>query len=292
MIFHLIRLTKGGEQRNNKLDGSNLFYDVEACISSDVGCHRQQNQDNAIFIQPNGSERNSKGFLAIVADGMGGHKAGEIASRLAIDVITTNFFMKKQNDPLGSLQKAFAKANEVIYQRSNTNELLSGMGTTSTALLLKKGYAYFAHVGDSRLYRIHEGRLFLLTEDHTVVNQMLRNGLINPTEAKNHPERNVVTRALGTRPVVEIAVSRDPCPIKIGDFFILCTDGLYDLVSDDEIREITLSVAPHLACQTLIDLAKAKGGYDNISVGILAIRALDTSMRPVPITRPHAAQAE
>lgn len=291
MTFPLIHLIKSGEERN-KLDASDLFYEIEACVSSDVGCHRQQNEDSAKFVQPNGLERNSKGLLAIVADGMGGHQAGEIASRLAIDVITTDYYVQKQNDPLESLQKAFAKANEVIYEKSNTNALLSGMGTTSTALLLKKEHVYFAHVGDSRLYRIHEDRLFLLTEDHTVVNQMLRNGLINLTEAKNHPERNVVTRALGTRPTVEIAVSRDSRPIKIGDFFILCTDGLYDLVSDEEIREITLSVAPHLACQALIDLAKAKGGYDNISVGILAIRALDTSVRPVPITRPHAVQAK
>lgn len=292
MTFPLIHLIKSSEKKHGKFDETDLFYEIEACVVTDVGCHRQQNEDSAKFVQPNGSECSSKGFLAIVADGMGGHQAGEIASRLAIDEITNNYYLQKQNDPLDSLQKAFAKANEVIYQQSNNNKVLSGMGTTSTALLLKNDHAYFAHVGDSRLYRIYEGRLFLLTEDHTIVNQMLKNGLINPVEAKNHPERNVVTRALGTRPVVEIALSQDPRPIKIGDFFILCTDGLYDVVSDDEIREITLSAVPHLACQKLIDLAKAKGGYDNISVGILAIRALDTSARPVPITRPHVVQAE
>jgi protein phosphatase len=226
-----------------------------------------------VYIRPaDASQLIAQGLLAIVADGMGGHQAGEVASQMAVDIIRRRYYEQSQTKPLKALEQAFVDANRVIHQASTEELSLRGMGTTATALLLVGNQVYFAHVGDSRLYRLYEGELSLITEDHTLIMEMLKSGLLSPEEARFHPHKNIITRALGTHPRVTIATSQALQPVRIGDHFILCSDGLYDLVEDGEIKMTVLSATPAFACQQLITLARERGGYDNISVGILAIQ--------------------
>ncbi|MFO1372220.1 MAG: Stp1/IreP family PP2C-type Ser/Thr phosphatase [Candidatus Competibacteraceae bacterium] len=260
-------------------------YKVEACLLSDVGCHRSVNEDRINYIRPSDNRLlREKGSLAIVADGMGGHQAGQVASQLALDVISRSYYEQPRTKPIDALRQAFSTANKVLYEKANSAASLRGMGTTCSALVLCDAECCFAHVGDSRLYRLRENELILLTEDHTVVMALLKDGLLTPEEARNHPERHVITRALGTSPKVTVSSSRTPLPLCLGDYYVLCSDGLYDLVEDEEIKQAVLSASPNDACAQLTTLAKQRGGYDNISVGILALQPLFGPDKPVPPT--------
>jgi len=254
-------------------------------MASDVGCRRDQNEDRILYVKPaDQSELDRKGVLAIVADGMGGHQAGEVASQLAMDVISRSYYRDEMSDPVAALKCAFEDANCAIYNASQSDERLSGMGTTATALVLKGGVAYFGHVGDSRLYRISTRGLSQLTEDHTLVAKMVKMGLIAPEEARLHPDRNILTRSLGTQEAIDVALCGAPCLVQPGDYFVLCSDGLYDLVDEDEIKTAVLADAPARACEKLIALAKERGGYDNVTVGILAIQGADETASSPPDT--------
>jgi protein phosphatase len=270
LITALRKKTLSGDK---PVDMQGSDYGVDAYVLTDVGCYREHNEDCIVYIRPaDASQLIAKGLLAIVADGMGGHQAGEVASQMAVDIIRRHYYEQSQTKPLKALKQAFIDANRVIHQASTEELSLRGMGTTATALLLVGNQVYFAHVGDSRLYRLYEGELSLLTEDHTLIMEMLKSGLLSPEEARFHPHKNIITRALGTHPRVTIATSQALQPVRIGDHFILCSDGLYDLVEDDEIKMTVLSATPAFACQQLITLARERGGYDNISVGILAVQ--------------------
>ncbi len=263
-----------------------MRYAVEACLLSDVGCHRTQNEGCLLYVGPSEDPLHERrGMLALVADGMGGHQAGQVASQLAVDVIRQDYYERNEKDPTKALRQAFIKANSVIYKASISKPDLQGMGTTCSALVLKNGQYWFAHVGDSRLYWLRNGKLLQLTEDHTMVMDLVNNGLIRPADAQHHPDKNIITRALGTRAGVEVSVSPGPKPVQIGDYYILCSDGLHDLVDDNEIRQSVLSEPPYGACAELISLAKERGGYDNISVGILAIRPVESIIQKIPNTR-------
>jgi PPM family protein phosphatase len=240
-------------------------------MASDVGCRRHQNEDRIVYVKPaDQSQLERKGVLAIVADGMGGHQAGEVASQLAVEVIRRSYFGNGTSDPVAALKRAFGEANSEIFRAAQSDERLAGMGTTATALVLKDGAAHFGHVGDSRLYRISNGELTQLTEDHTLVAKMLDAGLLSPDGARRHPDRNILTRSLGTQPEIEVYVSH--ALAQPGDCFVLCSDGLHDLVDEQEINAAVSGNPPEVACEQLIALAKERGGFDNISVGILAIR--------------------
>jgi protein phosphatase len=156
------------------------------------------------------------------------------------------------------------------------DEKLNGMGTTCTALVLQQGVAFSAHVGDSRIYMRRGGQIYLMSEDHSAVMEMVKHGIISMEEARHHADKNVILRALGTSPEVEAAIWERPLPIQIGDQFLVCSDGLYDLVEDDEIeRALASAASPHEACEQLIALAKQRGGHDNITVGIVHIQSAD-----------------
>lgn len=157
------------------------------------------------------------------------------------------------------------------------------MGTTCTALMIRKGLAYSANVGDSRLYLVREGQIYLMSEDHSAVMQMVRQGLIALEKARHHEDKNVILRALGTQPNVEVSVWDKPFPVQAGDQFVLCSDGLYDLVEDWEIKQIVLQIAPKAACEHLIALALQRGGHDNVTVGVLKVETKDR--RLIPTTR-------
>lgn len=252
-------------------------YEVVASILTDVGCHRQINEDCARYIKPSDAELFArKGALAIVADGMGGHSAGEIASRLAVEVISRVYF-EETTEAGAALEQAFLEANRRIYRASLKEMSLAGMGTTCTALVLHQGLAFCASVGDSRLYLVRQGEIYLMSEDHSAVMEMVRRGLMSLSDARHHADKNVILRALGTQAEVKIAVWEQPFPVQPEDQFILCSDGLYDLVEDEEIKHAVLSDDPHAACENLVALAKERGGHDNITVGLLKLTAASAS---------------
>lgn len=248
-------------------------HKIVASIQTDPGCVREVNEDSGKFIQPSDPQLlTTKGLLAIVADGLGGHLGGEVASKLAVEVISRAYY-QEDGDPCAALKKAFKEANRQIYEAALQDQDLKGMGTTGTALVLLNDLAYAAHVGDSRLYMLRGGEIYLLTEDHSAVMEMVKYGIITMEEARHHVNKNVILRALGTNSEVEVSTWKEPLPVQTGDYFLLCSDGLYDMVEDEEIKQVVLSLQdPHAACENLIALAKERGGYDNITVGIINIR--------------------
>lgn len=248
------------------------MHEVLATIQTDPGCIRKVNEDASRFIRPNDAGVPSKkGTLLIVADGMGGHSAGEVASGLAVEVISRRYYEIESN-PYDSLKAAFEEANSKIYDLSQSDANLKGMGTTCTALAVCGSLAFAAHVGDSRLYLIREGDIYQMTEDHSAVMEMVKQGIISKEEARHHEDKNVIVRALGTAPQVDVSIWENPFEVRERDQFLLCSDGLTDLVEDTEINSVVSSADDnHSACENLIQLAKKRGGYDNITVGILSI---------------------
>jgi PPM family protein phosphatase len=240
--------------------------DLRAIVLSDVGCVRTNNEDSALFIRPSNLRvRANKGFLSIVADGMGGHAAGEIASRMAIDTVSKTYFDRDESSE-ESLFFALTKANRNIWQSAAKNVQQKGMGTTCTAIAIVDTRLYLAHVGDSRAYLLKKGQLFQLSKDHTYVQTLVDQGVITPTEAEKHPERNVLTRAMGTHSKVEIDVAALPHAFEDDDRLFLCSDGLYDYLSNDEIAQLLLQPSLSESAAQLISLAKQRGGHDNITV--------------------------
>lgn len=239
---------------------------------SDIGLVRSINEDSILADEAHG--------IFVLADGMGGHKAGEEASRLAVSLIgeflanrdpseilaTKAALMKDQEPPLlDSIERAIAKANELIYQKAQDQEEFSGMGTTVVVGVMQNDYLCFGFVGDSRAYLIANSTIQQLSEDHSLVAQLVKSSSITPEEALHHPYKNVITRSLGTSDRVQ----PDLLYVKVepGDRILLCSDGLTNLVSDAEIlNAISYHEDPQEACQVLVDLANANGGSDNISV--------------------------
>ncbi|HXG82452.1 MAG TPA: Stp1/IreP family PP2C-type Ser/Thr phosphatase [Pyrinomonadaceae bacterium] len=247
---------------------------IVASVQTDVGCVREANEDSGRHVLPNDPEtRVRKGTLTIVADGMGGHASGEIASQMAVELISEIYYADKINSAPGALKIAVERANREIYETSLSDEKYYGMGTTVIALVLQNGTAFSAHVGDSRLYRLRAGAMEMLTLDHSQVMEMVKHGILTMEEARNHDDKNVILRAVGTQPVVEAEVSPE-FPVESGDEFLLCSDGLCDMLPDAEIAGIWRGAADvHTACEQLIEAAKQSGGHDNITVGIVRVAA-------------------
>ena len=223
---------------------------------TDIGRVRQLNEDS--HYQPGPGER----FCA-VADGMGGHNAGEVASAMAIEVYA-DYMRGVMNITGEALRAAVTLANDQVYRASQASPEVSGMGTTFSALAMQGQNAFIAHVGDSRIYLIRKGSLLQLTLDHTLVEEMVLKGLITPREARVHPRRNVITRALGTDPKVEI----DSLQLEMakGDVFLLCSDGFSNHVPEREIlRTVHSQQDWDSKLKTLVGIALENGGPDNIT---------------------------
>lgn len=205
-----------------------------------------------------------KGILA-VADGMGGHQAGEVASFLALKALAEKLKEEATEDPLARLLAAVHFANEVVYRSSCQRPELSGMGTTLTAAWVVGSQAFLAHVGDSRAYLFRGGQLEVLTYDHSYVGELVRSGDLTAEQARLHPHRNILTRALGTE--AEVIVDTRVVGLHTGDRLLLCTDGLLEVVKDEEIAEVlTLKTDLKEAVQSLVRLALERGGPDNVTV--------------------------
>jgi protein phosphatase len=252
---------------------SDNSFAITASFRSDIGRHRESNEDCWLLEQPRDeSVRQQKGILALVADGMGGHAAGEVASKLAARVIRAKYY-DSPVPPAQALADALHAANRALYQMANKQSHLRGMGTTCTALVLWNDVALSAQVGDSRLYLVRERQIYLMSEDHSAVMEMVRCGAMSLADARQHEDKNIILRALGPQPVVQVSTWKTPFPLRDGDQFVLCSDGLYDLVRDDEIQQIVSQCTPSEACEQLIACANERGGHDNITVGVIALGA-------------------
>jgi protein phosphatase len=239
---------------------------------TDVGCHRENNEDSYGYWEPaDDASFEVLGRLAIVADGMGGHEGGQIASRMAVDAIRETYPASADADPQKRLLSALNNAHQRIQQQALANPVLNNMGTTCTAFALVNDHLHFVHVGDSRLYLLREGKLEVLTRDHTLVARLLEKGLIRPDEAHEHPQKHVLTSALGIPGDIDINYSPKPLPVQKGDVLMLCTDGLWGQMEFDEIGRALSSQSPDAACRGLVKLAKDRGGPDNITLQILRI---------------------
>ncbi|MTI84593.1 MAG: Stp1/IreP family PP2C-type Ser/Thr phosphatase [Firmicutes bacterium] len=227
-----------------------------------VGLVRSVNED---FL----SVRPDLGLFA-VADGMGGHQAGEVASKKAIECLEESFASNpcRENDPGAALRDAIVKANALIYELGHRVAEYKGMGTTVTVCCLNEMIMNVAHVGDSRCYLIRNAHISRLTEDHSLVQEMVQQHKITTGEAMNHPYRNVLTRALGTSPQVEVDLIR--CNLDPDDLVIICSDGVTKNLSDEEILKITQDKKTEAAANTILDEALARGGNDNITLVIVA----------------------
>ncbi len=233
---------------------------------TDTGRRRRRNEDSFVCEPP----------LFAIADGMGGAQAGEVASRLAAAVLNETALEEANGDlSEGRIAELIQEANRRVFQRSNEDAAVSGMGTTMTVALVDgaAGTVAIGHVGDSRAYRVRDGALEQLTEDHSLVNELLKSGRLSPEEAMSHPQRSVITRAIGTEPDVD--VDTFTVDTRAGDLFLLCSDGLTDMISDDEILGLVEKREGDLdaAARRLVQAANRSGGGDNITVVAFEIAA-------------------
>ncbi len=227
---------------------------------------RHSNQDSILIAL--------KTRLFAVADGMGGHAGGEIASQMCIDIFQKTFVEKinqEPNDPQKALFLALSDANLQIYQKALEEPELSGMGTTATCLYFQENRAYWAHVGDTRLYLIRRKFIYQLTNDHSLIEEKVKIGLLSNVEARNHKLRNVITRSIGYKAHEEIDFLS--LEVLVGDYFIICSDGLHNKVADQEICSLVLKEGTD-AAENLIEKANLRGGEDNISVIIIEVSEL------------------
>jgi serine/threonine protein phosphatase PrpC len=211
-----------------------------------------------------------RGYLYLVADGMGGHNAGEVASAGAVQRIYEGYFADADPNVHRSLDRVIRLANAELYAQAQANPAQHGMGTTLTSVVIQGDRAYIAHVGDSRLYRARGGKPEQLTQDHSWVADQVRAGVLSPDQAEVHPQRNVITRALATAP--DVRVDHTDLDLQVGDALILCSDGLSTKVGDNQIAALaTKSATAQEAVQRLIKLANDNGGDDNISVAVIRV---------------------
>jgi protein phosphatase len=239
---------------------------------SDVGKAREINEDYF------GSFSGNFGSLLIVCDGMGGHIGGEIASRLAVESISNHF--EKLNDGYNiseEINKSLEAANTSIILKAKENPDLTDMGSTVVLVLVKNGLAYYTSLGDSRIYKIRDGVLQQITKDNSLVQQMVDSNIITQDEAKVHPKKNVITKALGTNDELELEIY-EPFKLLLNDKLILCSDGLTAHVDEEEFFQISENNPPQEAARKLVELANERGGTDNITVQIVAVGVKENSV--------------
>ena len=243
-----------------------------SAVVSDTGRRRRRNEDQYVCEPP----------LFAVADGMGGAQAGEVASGLAAAVLNEAHGDERGEERVSAL---IQEANRRVFQRSSEDESTSGMGTTMTVALVDGDTIAFGHVGDSRAYRVRGGKLEQLTDDHSLVGELVRSGRLSPEEAESHPQRSVITRALGTEPDVDVdtfTVETEP-----DDLYLICSDGLTDMVSPRDLQELLVRNLSDLdaAARALVDAANAGGGEDNITVVLFQITGAEEAgeTREMPV---------
>lgn len=245
---------------------------VEVAGLSDVGCLRPNNEDRYSYWEPVRSEQfQHKGRLAIVADGMGGHEGGQEASRIAVETVKKIYADGAGESPRDRLVAAFHTAHQNILLYGDKHPLLQGLGTTCTAVALVGNDLYIAHIGDSRLYLLRDATLQRLTQDHSYVGRLLDHGIIGAAEAAVHPHRNILLKALGVGAEIEPEIPERPVHLQNDDVLLLCTDGLWSMVTEDEMLSAVAKRTLSQACQALVNKAKEHGGPDNITLQLVRI---------------------
>ena len=254
-------------------------FKITAFGLSDVGLVRKNNEDSFLIANCSdsagttiGCPLEGDGSLLLVADGMGGVQAGEVASRMAVDRVARYFFDQLTQQPAMSqenfvkvLQASIQEANRIVFEEGRNNNQLKGMGTTLTAAAIHGQFIFFAQLGDSRAYLARNGSITQMTRDQNLVAQLVASGSLTPEEAKAHPQRNVILQALGIQPQVDVIISSTQ--LKRGDQLVMCTDGLSGKVDVEEIKELLERwLEPKATCQHLVELARERGGDDNITV--------------------------
>ena len=246
---------------------------IEVSSQSDIGCVRTNNEDSFGYWEPeDDGQFLRKGRVAVVADGMGGYEGGQEASRLAVETLVAVYRDFGGDDPQQALVKALQAAHEQIRQYSFAHPELRGMGTTCTAAAIVHDALYYAHVGDTRLYLIRDGQITKVTRDHSYVGRLVEAGMISPEEAETHPQRNILTAALGTNADFIMDSRGQPEPLRAEDVLLICSDGLWGQVRDAEILGAVENKSAEQAGRELIKLARERGGPDNITVSILRLR--------------------
>jgi protein phosphatase len=270
---------------------------------TDTGVVRQNNEDSFLVadlttgaIVPHGAPFNDtigpKGSLLLVADGMGGAKAGEVASKMAADQVMRGFYAQlssmrslDQRTFVRTLRQTVCAANAVVFDEARSDSALRGMGTTLTAAAVLGEFVYFAQLGDSRAYLARSGMIAQMTKDQSLIAQLIATGALTPEQAKTHPQRNVVLQALGVQPQVEVAISF--AQLKRGDHLVLCSDGLHGKVEAEEVNEILQRWAnPTDVCQRLVNLARDRGGEDNITIVVASFDGEELGT-PDPVDPPQ-----
>jgi PPM family protein phosphatase len=247
---------------------------VEVASLTDVGRQRSNNEDSHLYWEPDSDEEFLRlGRLAVVADGMGGYEGGQEASRLAVETVQNIYSNAVGKDPQAVLLEALAVAHAGIQNYALEHMELQGMGTTCTALSLVGRQLSFAHVGDSRLYLIRGGMISRLTRDHSYVGRLVESGIVREEDAESHPQRHILTAALGSGRELTPDVPQHPLALGIGDMIVLCTDGLWGVVPEPDLAKIVQANTPVESCVALVKMALERGGPDNITVLVMHVSA-------------------
>ena len=230
--------------------------------ATDIGQKRHMNQD---FIFTSEESVGNLPNLFVVADGMGGHNAGDFASRYGVSVLVETVRKDKNFNPVKVMRNAIEAANREVFSQSRNDPSMAGMGTTMVVCTVVGGYAYIANVGDSRLYLAGSDSMTQITQDHSLIAEMVRLGELTPEEGRNHPDKNIITRAVGTNE--EVKIDFFDVKLETGDQILMCSDGLSNMVEDQRIFEILKGEDTEAdKAQVLVDEANANGGRDNIAV--------------------------
>jgi PPM family protein phosphatase len=246
---------------------------IEISTQSDIGCLRKNNEDSFGYWESEDDQQfQRKGRLAVVADGMGGYEGGQEASRLAVETLVSVYRDFAGDDPQAALNEALQSAHQQIREYGFAHPELRGMGTTCTAAAIVQDSLYYVHVGDTRLYLVRDGEITRVTRDHSYVGRLVEAGMISEEEAETHPQRNILTAALGTNPDLIMDAPEHPQPLRPDDVLLICSDGLWGQVRDPEILKAVGKHSVQKAGKVLIELARERGGPDNITLEILRLR--------------------
>jgi len=244
--------------------------------ASDPGMKRKENQDSHAYFCPPEGTAHKKGILLALADGMGGHAGGSIASKLAVDTLIQTYYDDAGSSISESLEKSVLAANQKVLEKSRSDPEVQGLGSTLTAVVFQGSDMYHAHVGDSRGYSIFANQITQFTEDHSYVASLVKAGAISAEEALTHPEGNIITRAIGFQEDLKVDTSSTPARIHKDQFVLLCCDGLYKEVPDNEILATVYEFSdPDAISKKLIEKANANGGHDNITVLVARIDTVE-----------------
>ncbi|MBK8785262.1 MAG: Stp1/IreP family PP2C-type Ser/Thr phosphatase [Chitinophagaceae bacterium] len=258
---------------------------IKAVVVSDLGNIRTNNEDMGLFFKiADENVLQEKGYMLIVADGMGGHNAGEVASRMATDIICKEYFNQNNNNVEKNLEKALTLANKTIFEKASSQAAFQGMGTTCTVLVVIDKDVYYAHAGDSRAYIQKGNTIMQITVDHTYVQELVNSGDITAAEAAVHPKRNILTNAMGTKADMRIDTGKCKYIFENNDRLLLCSDGLYDYLNDEELNQILIENSLKNAASAMVEKAKARGGHDNITV-VIAEKQNDLAENELKSTR-------